>query len=84
MSSFSKNLLEYYTSQSGSQIYINNMKSIHPSLTERSIYGLALLATNPALSQEERDMFKRCLEIEGKATTAALCLLNTQERKISE
>lgn len=63
MSKFSSKLLEYYTTTSGSEIYIENMKRIHPSLNENDIYGLALLSTNPAISEEERSIFKKCLEL---------------------
>lgn len=66
MSKFSAKLLEYHTSQSGSEIYLENMKRIHPSLNEDNIFGLALLATNPALPIEEREVFKKCLEIKSK------------------
>lgn len=63
MSAFSSKLLEYYTCKSSSEIYLDNMKRIHPSLNQDSIYALALLATNPALSSEEREVFKKCLDI---------------------
>jgi hypothetical protein len=63
---YAKNLLQYYTSQSSSEIYIQNMKNIHPSLNENNIYGLALLSVNPAIPEEERQIFKKCLELKGK------------------
>jgi hypothetical protein len=66
MSKFSSKLLEYHTSLSGSEIYLENMKRIHPSLNEDDILGLALLATNPAISEEEREVFKKCLEMKSK------------------
>jgi hypothetical protein len=66
MSKFSSKLLEYQTSLSGSEIYIENMKRLHPSLNENDIYGLALLSVNPAIPEEEREVFKKCLEIKSK------------------
>lgn len=63
MSQFARQLLEYHTTTSSSQIGFENLKRIHPSLTEDSIYGLAIMATNPALSQEERDIFMQCLKL---------------------
>ena len=66
MSAFASKLLEYHTSHSGSEIYIENMKRVHPSLNENDIFGLALLSVNPAIPEEERTMFKKCLEIKAK------------------
>ena len=82
MSKFSAKLLEYYTSSSGSEIYIENMKRIHPSLNENDIYGLALLSTNPAISEEERSIFKKCLELKASQMNEQLKKLDAV-RKVS-
>lgn len=81
MSAFASKLLEYHTSHSGSQIYLDNMKRIHPSLNENDIYGLALLSVNPAIPEEERLIFKKCLEIKAKQQ---IDLLTYSKRAIDE
>lgn len=78
MSKFSSKLLDYYTSTNSSEIYIENMKRIHPSLNENDIYGLALLSTNPAISEEERTIFKKCLELKSLQMNKQLEQLNKQ------
>lgn len=75
MSAFASKLLEYHTSHSGSHIYVENMKRFHPSLSENDIYGLALLSVNPAIPEEERLIFKKCLEIKAKQQLRLLSLL---------
>ena len=66
MSKFSSKLLEYYTSQSSSEIYLDNLKRMHPTLDENNIYTLALLSINPAIPEDERAVFKKCLELKNK------------------
>ena len=66
MSDFAKDMLNYYTSQSSSNILLGNLKNIHPSLTEDNYLSLAIMACNESISQEDRDIFKKCLQIKFK------------------
>lgn len=63
MSAFSKKLLEYHTTTASSEIGFENLKRLHPSLNEDNIYALAIMATNPAVPEEEREMFMQCLKL---------------------
>jgi hypothetical protein len=39
------------------------MKKIDKNFTENNFFALAYMATNEALSEEEREIFKKCLKI---------------------
>jgi len=55
--------ISYYKDTSSSQICFDNMKKIDKNFTENNFFALAYMATNEALSEEEREIFKKCLKI---------------------
>jgi hypothetical protein len=66
---FANQLLErinYNTKLASAQIGFQNLKNLSPSLTEDNIYSLAIMANNTAISEEEREVFKKCLELKCK------------------
>lgn len=70
-SNFSKTLFEkltYNTKMSSSKIGFENLKKLHPSLNENDIFALAYMALNPAISEEERNIFKECLKLKCQET----------------
>jgi len=64
--------INYNTKISSAKIGFDNLKKLSPSLTEDSIYALALMASNPAISEEEREIFKKCLELKCKSEMEVL------------
>lgn len=63
MSSFSKSLLDritYHTQIASTEIAFENLKKMHPSLTESDPFALAYMASNPAIPEEEREILKEC------------------------
>ena len=54
--------IKLHTCHSSSEIAFNNLKNINPNLNENNIISLAFLATNESLPEEEREIFKKCLE----------------------
>ena len=67
---FANSLLErinYNTKIASSKIGFENLKKINPSLTEDNIYSLAIMANNIAITEEEREIFKKCLELKCKS-----------------
>jgi hypothetical protein len=66
MSDFANSILSkisYYKETSSSQICFENMKKIDKNFNENNFFALAYMATNPALPEEEREIFKKCLQI---------------------
>lgn len=66
MSDFANSILSkisYYKETSSSQICFENMKRIDKNFDENNFFALAYMATNPALPEEEREIFKKCLKI---------------------
>lgn len=64
---FANQLLErinYNTKISSAQIGFQNLKNLSPSLTEDNIYSLAIMSNNTAISEEEREVFKKCLKLQ--------------------
>jgi hypothetical protein len=63
MSLFSKSLLErmtYHTTSYGTEIGFENLKKMHPSLTETNPITLAYMACNPSIDEDERQILKEC------------------------
>lgn len=72
--SYTKTLLErlnYNTEMVSTQNAIENIKKINPRLNENNYILMAYMSKNPAISQEERDIFKRCMETLVKQETDA-------------
>lgn len=66
MSDFANSILSkisYYKETSSSQICFENMKKIDKNFNENNFFALAYMATNPALPEAEREIFKKCLQI---------------------
>jgi hypothetical protein len=55
--------ISYYKETSSSQICFENMKKIDKNFNENNFFALAYMATNPALPEAEREIFKKCLQI---------------------
>jgi hypothetical protein len=65
MSSYAESLLErlqYHTKLRDSKYSVEYLKKIHPKLDENNYLTYAYLATNPALSVEEREIYRKCME----------------------
>jgi hypothetical protein len=65
MSDFSRallNRLNYHKTLHSSENAINNLKKMNGNLNESNIFTLAYLANNPALSEEERNIFMECVK----------------------
>jgi hypothetical protein len=62
MSEFAKELLKKYN-KSPSEIAFENLQKIDSKLNPDNIFALAYMACNPALDEEEREIFKECLKI---------------------
>ena len=61
---FANNLLDrlsYHRSTHSSQNIIDNLKKISPTLNETNYLTLAYLSLH-AMTNEERDVYKKCLE----------------------
>lgn len=52
----------YHTSLSSTTIAIENLKKINNRLDENNIISLAYLSTNPHISDEDREQFKKQLK----------------------
>ena len=57
------NRLNYHKSFSSSTNAINNLNRINPKLNDNNILTHAYLATNPAISEEERKLYMECLKV---------------------
>lgn len=57
------NRLNYHKSISSSMNAINNLNRINQKLNDNNILTHAYLATNPAISEEERKLYMECLRI---------------------
>jgi hypothetical protein len=62
MSDFAKELLKTYC-KSPSQIAFENLQKIDSKLNPNNIFALAYMASNEALDDKERSIFKECLKI---------------------
>jgi hypothetical protein len=65
MSEFSNSFLQkikLHTSPTSSEIAFNNLKKINSNLDDNNIITMAILASNQTLPNEEREIFKKCLE----------------------
>lgn len=54
--------INYHTELTSVKILLENMKRLHPRLTEDTMEGLAYLSVHPALSDEQRYFYKHKLE----------------------
>jgi hypothetical protein len=55
--------LNYHKSFSSSTNAINNLTRMNPKLNDNNILTHAYLATNPAISEEERKIYFECLRV---------------------
>ena len=73
--------INYHTELSSVKILLENMKKLHPRLTEDTMEGLAYLSVHPLLSDEQRyfykhkleELAKKCQEEEEHIQTQRLC-----------
>jgi hypothetical protein len=66
MSEYSYALLDrlnYHKNINSSENAIKNLSKINKNLNESNILSLAYLANNPALSEEERNIFMKCVKL---------------------
>lgn len=61
MSDFAKELIANYNKKK-SQIAFDNLKKIDKDLTPDNIFALAYMATNEAIPEEDREIFKQMLQ----------------------
>lgn len=55
--------LNYHKSFTSSTNAINNLKRMNSKLNDNNILTHAYLATNPAISEEERNIYMQCLKV---------------------
>ena len=55
--------LNYHKSLTSSTNAINNLQKINPKLNENNILTHAYLVSNPAISDEEREIYLKCLRV---------------------
>ena len=55
--------LNYHKSLTSSTNAINNLQKINPKLNENNILTHAYLVSNPAISDEEREIYLKCFRV---------------------
>lgn len=55
--------LNYHKTFTSSTNAINNLNRMNPKLNDNNILTHAYLATNPAISEEERKIYVECLKV---------------------
>jgi hypothetical protein len=90
MSNFTDELLKkltYHKSMTSTEIAFENLKKMHPSLSESNPFAIAYMACNPALPEEERENLKKCfklaMEIEQKKLEETISRFN-MEREVND
>lgn len=59
--------ITYNTSISGTDIAFDNLKRMHPSLTDDNILAMAYVASNPAIGEEDRQILTKCMKMKAEA-----------------
>ena len=65
--------LNYHKSISSSTNAIHNLNRINPKLNDNNILIHAYLATNPAISEEERKIYMECLRVKAMTDYEIYC-----------
>ena len=73
--------LDYHTSMTSKKILLENLKALHPRLTEDTIEGLAFLSVHPLLTEEERQKYKTKLYEKSKEEEECQAQELSQTRK---
>jgi len=67
--------LTYHNSMASTEIAFENLKRIHPSLTETNPFALAYMSCNPAISEQERETLRECFKHAMEAEQKQLAIL---------
>ena len=59
--------ITYNTSITGTDIAFDNLKRIHPTLTDDNIFAMAYVASNPAIGEEDRQILTKCMKMKAEA-----------------
>ena len=58
--------LNYHKSLTSSENAINNLTKLNPKLNDNNLFTHAYLVSNPAISEEERKIYMKCLKVKAQ------------------